>query len=408
LSEHFLDSIRYAGDRSLFEQLRGKPELQDSTSGVQRDEHRKSVRKRLLASAVRVNKRLLPKLDESIRAVQERARYDAQIEAYIFEEPNINAFLTSGMKHTYLGLSSGAVNTLSAQELEFVIGHELGHALFGHLEANFSSRLNDDALETRSRQELLSWKRAGEISADRCGLVCCGSLDVAATAMFRTLSGLSTPGLSIHPNDFSEQWDHLLTEVIETGDEDMWKTTHPFPPMRMKAMVRFWQSDSETLPKNREYQDAPVSQVDDEVARMLAAIDPLARSKSGASDPLLEDVVLWAGLAVAHASEHANGAVLERLRKLVPVALAAHPSGDELSKADCMAHLKQALASRSKRLRSTEIHRVLSSVLALGTDAELQDGNPFWRAFLEVGKEFGVNESGCVVVRDRHQEAAQR
>ncbi|HIM04447.1 MAG TPA: hypothetical protein EYG53_04400 [Gammaproteobacteria bacterium] len=42
----------------------------------------------------------------------------------------MNAFVAKGRTHTLVGLSSGAVMKLSEGELEFVIGHELGHSIF--------------------------------------------------------------------------------------------------------------------------------------------------------------------------------------------------------------------------------------------------------------------------------------
>jgi hypothetical protein len=42
--------------------------------------------------------------------------------------------------------------------------------------------------------------------------------------------------------EFSEQWEQLEREVIEGGDDNHWQLTHPFPPLRMKAMIVFAES----------------------------------------------------------------------------------------------------------------------------------------------------------------------
>jgi Zn-dependent protease with chaperone function len=187
-NQHALHTVRFGGDLELFEQL-SREDLADRLTQAGFEQHRQSIRKRLLSSAVRVDPRMLPKLDASIRALKRRANYEEHFEAYVFEGTEINAFLTRGEKHTFLGLSSGAINVLSEAELEFVIGHELGHALFQHIDAAFTTRLQDERLENRLQKRLLAWKRASEISADRCGLVCCGSLDAAAR---RTLPSSGT------------------------------------------------------------------------------------------------------------------------------------------------------------------------------------------------------------------------
>jgi len=323
-AQSYLDSVQFSVDRELTTELAESMELKATLAEASFAEHRKSVRKKLLATAVRVDPRMLPTLSASIRAMKERAHFEDHVEAYVFEDPSINAFLTTGVKHTYLGLSSGAVNNLSETELSFVIGHELGHALFGHADFTLTSRLNDDDLELSSRRKLLAWQRASEISADRCALVCCPSIDVGATALFRSLSGLSNPHLSIHPNDFSEQWDHLLAEVITHGSDDMWKTSHPYPPMRMKAMVMFWESDCPALPADRPVRDVPMAKVDEEVSRLLATLDPAARAQQGAGDPLLEDISLWATLTVVRAGDQIHAGMRNDLRQQMPAAMAAH------------------------------------------------------------------------------------
>lgn len=61
--------------------------------------------------------------------------------------------------------------------------------------------------------------------------------------MFKTLSGLGGTDLKIEPSDFTKQWDHLLEEVLSVGDGDYWQMTHPFPPLRMKAMSLYWDAN---------------------------------------------------------------------------------------------------------------------------------------------------------------------
>lgn len=394
--QHPLHAVRYAGDLELFEEL-SREDLADRLTRAGFEKYRKTIRKQLLSSAVRVDPRLLPKLDASIRSIKERASYDEHFEAYVFEGAEINAFLSRGVKRVFLGLSSGTVNRLSEPELEFVIGHELGHALFQHVDVAFASRLQDDRLENRLQKRLLAWKRATEISADRCGLVCCGSLDVAASAMFRTLSGLADPGLRIRPEDFSEQWDHLLDEVMKGGEDDLWQATHPYPPMRMKAMSLFWASDCAALPAGRETRNIPLRAVDDEVRRILATIDPLARERDG-SDPLLEDLLLWGGLVIAHADGQPQRAALDELGRVAPAVLT---SAEAQTAEDRVERFSACLARRHKRLKPLEIHRVLTGLLRVAyatgemSEAEMQ-------AFCQLGGLLGVEAHACEVVRARY------
>ena len=78
--------------------------------------------------------------------------------------------------------------------------------------------------------ELLSWQRRAEISADRAGLLCCGSLDVASSAFFKIISGLSIPNLKVNPRQLGTQFDHLKEELFRDDTEEMCNRhgLHPF------------------------------------------------------------------------------------------------------------------------------------------------------------------------------------
>jgi len=85
------------------------------------------VRAQLLSTAVRVESNLLPNITEDFHTLKTRVGLEESMEAYVYEESSINAFVTKCRTHTMAGLSSGAVTKLSKEELEFVIGHEFGH-----------------------------------------------------------------------------------------------------------------------------------------------------------------------------------------------------------------------------------------------------------------------------------------
>lgn len=397
------EQLRFAGDRELQDVILADGELGERVRSGGYEQHRKTVRLRLLSTAVRVDPRMLPKLAESIDAIRARTRYERPIEAYVFQSSEINAFLTEGTNRTYLGLSSAVVDTFSERELEFVIGHELGHAVYQHLDAQLIGRAQDGTLQRRIRQRVLAWRRATEISADRCGLVCCGSIDAAASAMFRTLSGLSTPGLQICPRDFSEQWDHLLEEVIRAGAEDVWQLSHPFPPLRMRAMVLFWESDSDALPARAVAGRRRVADVDVEIVKLLATMSPVADKKTASGDLLLEDVLLWAGVALTYeggARQPDRAAALAGMVSPEAMARASAQASDERRALELM---KQSLTRRHKRLRALEINRILHAVLDVGYAGGTMPASAM-ATFYQVGQILGIEPRACDLVRERYEQ----
>ena len=91
-------------------------------------------------------------------------------------------------------LTSGAVDLLQNEELDFLLGHELGHIVCGHkpyqmlLEMLYSSFINDvDHFNLASiiKMPLLEWFRVSHYTADRMGLLCCQDINVAISTMIK-------------------------------------------------------------------------------------------------------------------------------------------------------------------------------------------------------------------------------
>ena len=83
---------------------------------------------------------------------------------------------------------------MDADELRFIIGHEMGHVALGHTWLNslvggmagIPSSSTSSAILTLA---FLSWNRTCELSADRAGLLACGSLDKAVSSLIKLVAG---------------------------------------------------------------------------------------------------------------------------------------------------------------------------------------------------------------------------
>lgn len=357
---------RFVGDTNLLESLRADDDISRRLNDAAAVHHQNSIRTQLLAHAVRVDLHLIPRVARSLDQLRGRTNIDTPMEAYVFEDSSINGFVTRGHSHTFVVLSSGAVNNLSAPELEFVIGHELGHTIFGHLDVAAPFILQNGGLDPRSCMRILAWQRASEISADRAGLICCGSIDVAATALFKTLSGLNIEGLRIDPAEFAGQWEHLAREVIEGGESDHWQISHPFPPLRMKAMMVFWESGFFDRGESDEDATWPSQKTDDRVLRLLAMMDPLARESKDSTDPILADFFLWGGLYLALANGELHESELERLAMITSRSqvkeVMRHGAPDS---AHCLERFGECIGNRRQKLKALETHRIIQGLLEI-------------------------------------------
>jgi uncharacterized tellurite resistance protein B-like protein len=254
-------------------------------------------------------------------------------------------------------LNGDTINALKTEELLFVIGHELGHAAFGHHDV--VERLVFERLDPRRRMQLMALSRAQEISADRVGLLCCGDLDVAMRALFRTASGITSPHLAMDPAEFDQQWHQYVNELVEVGTDDSHgQLTHPVAHLRIKALRIFWDAGLAVGPD-------PAAQwpVDAQVGEWLAVLDPLARERTDAPDPILADFFLWGGLymALSHGdigqAERTRLASVTSTERLTQALAAGVPSA-----AHCAERFSECLARRRQKLTGSEINRLLEGL----------------------------------------------
>ncbi|SVC46013.1 uncharacterized protein METZ01_LOCUS298867, partial [marine metagenome] len=188
-----------------------------------------STKSSLLSNSLRVSKDTVPIVQKYIRESARTLNLDLKtIECYIYSKPDYNAFSISQNKTSILvALSSSLVKILNGAELKFLLGHELGHAIFGHSE---STHLGHGDMDYKSVKLL----RDMEISADRIGFLCANSLQDSITAMMKIASGLDSEFLSKDIRPFLDQ-NIPLTQHMNNSQYQY--STHPPLPLRAKSLV---------------------------------------------------------------------------------------------------------------------------------------------------------------------------
>jgi hypothetical protein len=96
--------------------------------------------------------------------------------------------------------------------------------------------------------ELFAWHRYAEISADRAGVLCAGAGEPAAAALFKLASGLRGGRVQVRIDQFLAQVGDLREEASRIGRAEEppradWFATHPFSPLRLKAIDLFARSE---------------------------------------------------------------------------------------------------------------------------------------------------------------------
>jgi len=240
-------------------------------------------------------------------------------------------------------LSSSLVDAFAPDELTFVVGHELGHHLFAHHSIPAGELLGDgpDALNDPGLAlDLFAWQRTAEISADRAGLACARALTNAGRAMFKLTSGLAGARVAIDLAEFLHQAADLARADVASPDSDElrrdWFTTHPFSPLRIRAL----QLASQAPPFGSEL---GADTADAEISDLLAVMEPRYTIEHTEQAEAMRRLLFAAGIAIAAATgevDVAERAALERM--LGPGAIPERPD---------IASVREVLDLRMARVR---------------------------------------------------------
>ncbi len=288
-------------------------------------------RRSLLAEAIRLNRRIAPEVADALAHCRATLGFTRPVEIYLQPSASYGAFCSKGTTGPLiLGLTSRLIEDFTPAELRFVIGHELGHAMYDHfgIPMPITATIEDigGTLVSRAVQlRLFVWCRAAEVSADRAGLLCVGDPEVAATAFFKLASGLSRPAIRADLEAFAAQLDSMasapsaLSSKREDDDTLDCFSTHPYTPVRVRALLAFGRSQAFL---GRVDEAAGVGGLSDDdveqiVERDLALMEPSYLEEPGEPARQMRRALYCAGALVAAADGGVAPAELAALRALL-------------------------------------------------------------------------------------------
>lgn len=204
------------------------------------------VRRKLLASSVRLSRAMAPQIHEMADHCIKRLGADIPLELYVFASSDFNAMCFKPEDgRLFIMFSSSLLEGFNDSELMFVMGHELGHYIYGHHDIPIGYLLQGKVKPDPGLVlELFAWSRYAEISADRAGAFCANDLTGVARSLFKLASGLTGKTIRFNLNDFLKQIDDMqLDNELQRGPKEDWFSTHPFSPLRVKALKLFDESE---------------------------------------------------------------------------------------------------------------------------------------------------------------------
>ncbi|WP_419164765.1 M48 family metallopeptidase [Candidatus Palauibacter sp.] len=210
----------------------------------------RALRLAFKANAVRTSEKQYAWIHARLARVCEVLDLENPPECYISQTPIVNAGAV-GFGEPFIVLNSSMLEVLSEDEVEAVLGHEVGHILSGHvfyrtlLILIFKLVLVRYTLAGLALGPILmalwEWYRKSELSSDRAGVLAVQNPRVTMSALMQLAGG--TRGVDLDLDEFIAQSD----EYREGGDllDAVYKIlnvlgqTHPFAVMRV-AELRDW------------------------------------------------------------------------------------------------------------------------------------------------------------------------
>jgi Zn-dependent protease with chaperone function len=205
-----------------------------------------------LASAAQVGPRQFADLDALLDDCVLVLDAPDKPELFVIQSPFVNAY-TMGMDTPFIVVTSAMYDLMTHDEMRFVIGHELGHALSGH--GVYRTMLEHLLRLARSFgfipiggwalraivAALMEWQRKSELSGDRAGLLCTQDLDVAIRVELKLAGGSRLDKLD------SQAFLAQAAEYERAGDMrdgllkllNLELESHPFSVLRAAALTKW-------------------------------------------------------------------------------------------------------------------------------------------------------------------------
>jgi uncharacterized tellurite resistance protein B-like protein len=326
-----VDRLIFDGDRDMREALLSDKRFVKVLVAQSATTNALAARRQLLLSALRLTPDMAPEPHAALSHATSVLGIDAPVELYCVSESAINAFVVPPRPGgvVLLGLTSEALERFDPGELAFVLGHELGHALFGHFHFSPDVLIGDDSIAPIHVARLCAWMRYAELSADRIGLLCCDDFDTAVRAFFKLTSGLSNNKYLRHAAQCAEQFAAVTAEKMESSEGD-WFSTHPYSPLRIKALDLFSRSETYHSLLGRRGSDARFhrllgksgqalteAELEREIAGIMQLMDPSFLRNDKPSNALVREFLALAGVEVALADGTIQRGEKKMLGKLV-------------------------------------------------------------------------------------------
>lgn len=241
-------------DREALTKLKRIPGLETVTNAFLNWTYVKWHIIELQGSNFKITEESCPELYKLVKEVETTLDIADSPEIYTQWGYSINGSTTGTKGNTLMVLNSGAVDLLNEDQLQFVIGHEMGHIKSNHVLYHMMAQffpifasmvpVVGGFVGTSLELVLMYWYRMSEFTADRAGLLACQDKDAALSAIVK-MAGLPLKYYeNANENAFLKQ-----AESFEQMHEDFLSgtmqhlsiltSTHPWTVYRAAELVKW-------------------------------------------------------------------------------------------------------------------------------------------------------------------------
>jgi Zn-dependent protease with chaperone function len=291
-------SWEHPADRATLNALRKVPGFDEVLRALFGYFGERGVRLAFLANAVRVTPTQFPRVHRLYGEVARTLDAPGDYPVYVSQNPFFNA-AAYGMEKPFIVVNSALESSFDDDELRFILGHELGHVMSGHVLYTTMMQLLTMlagmgfpivGLAARAiLVALLEWYRKAELSCDRAGILSVQDPEPGLRVMLKFAGGASS---SANLGEFIRQSEEYREEG-ELADQvfkvlNVLGSTHPFPVIRVAEMRGWFESGAYERIIAGEYRrrgeaDAPYREDLSEAARAYreAAKDTFGQATEG-------------------------------------------------------------------------------------------------------------------------------
>jgi Zn-dependent protease with chaperone function len=243
-------SWEHPADRAALHALRGIPVFDEVLRKLFGFFGEKPIRLAFQANSVQVSVRQFGRIHGLYLDVLRTMDAPEEYPLFISQTPMVNAG-AYGMEQPFVLLNSGTVNLLDDDELQYVMAHEVGHIMSGHVLYRTMLAILIQLAERgfpvvgiAARAvlvALMEWYRKSELSADRAGLLGVQDPRVVYRAMLKMAGGGKPDEMNV--TAFLDQAE-AYRESDDVADSvfkvlNLLGATHPFYVLRVSE-VREW------------------------------------------------------------------------------------------------------------------------------------------------------------------------